>query len=251
MFTFFIKKRYLVDCLNGFVDIHNHILPGIDDGAKNVEESIELVKGFREFGVNKFICTPHIMHNYYDNTPKSIKKSFKILKKELKNNNIDYVDINYAAEHMIDENFEHLLDDNEVLPLNSNHILIEMSYLQPSLSFNQAVENIKSKGLFPVFAHPERYQYLNTDLKNYEKLKSQGLKFQLNLLSLGGYYGTDVKRAALQLLENNLYDFLGSDAHSITHIQSLKSIKLKERYATNLLHLINNNRKLLEDDKFN
>ncbi|GMN12045.1 capsular polysaccharide biosynthesis protein [Croceitalea sp. MTPC9] len=242
MFDFFTKKEYLVDHLNGIVDIHNHILPGIDDGAKNVEESIELIKGFKEFGVNKFICTPHIMHNYYDNTPKSIKKSFKVLKKELKNNNIDNIDISYAAEHMIDENFEHLLENNAVLPLNSNHILVEMSYLQPSINFNQSVEKIIRKGIFPVFAHPERYQYLNTDLKNYEKLKSQGLKFQLNLLSLGGYYGADVKKAALQLLENNLYDFLGSDAHNTTHIQSLKSIKLKGRYARNLLYLIHNNR---------
>lgn len=244
MFTFFTKKEYLVDHLNGFIDIHNHILPGVDDGAKNVEESIELIKGFREFGVNKFICTPHIMHNYYDNTHKSIKKSFKILKKELKNNNINNIDISYAAEHMIDENFEHLLDNNEVLPLNSNHILIEMSYLQPSINFNQSVEKIIQKGIFPVFAHPERYQYLNNDLKNYERLKSQGLKFQLNILSLGGYYGPDVKKAALQLLENNLYDFLGSDAHNTTHIQSLKSIKLKERHTRNLLYLIDNNRTL-------
>jgi tyrosine-protein phosphatase YwqE len=251
MFSFFTKKEYLVDHLNGFIDIHNHILPGIDDGAKNVEESIELIKAFGEFGVNKFICTPHIMHNYYNNTPKSIKKSFKILKKELKNNNIDNIDISYAAEHMIDENFEHLLNNNGVLPLNSNHVLIEMSYLQPSINFNQSVEKIIQKGIFPVFAHPERYQYLNNDLKNYEKLKSQGLKFQLNLLSLGGYYGPDVKKAALQLLENNLYDFLGSDAHNSRHIQSLKSIQLKERHIKNLVYLIHNNNRTFIINKLN
>ncbi|WP_350288786.1 CpsB/CapC family capsule biosynthesis tyrosine phosphatase [uncultured Croceitalea sp.] len=245
MLSFFTRKEYLVDHLNGFIDIHNHILPGIDDGAKNVEESIQLIKAFREFGISKFICTPHIMHNYHDNTPKSINKSFTILKKELKTKNIDNIDIKYAAEHMIDENFEHLLDNNEVLTLNSNHILIEMSYLQPSINFNQSVEKIIKKGIFPVFAHPERYQYLNNDIKNYEKLKSQGLKFQLNLLSLGGYYGPDVKKAALQLLENNLYDFLGSDAHNMTHIQSLKSIKLKEGYKKNLLYLIHNNSTLV------
>jgi len=242
MFNFFTKKEYLVDHLDGFIDIHNHILPGIDDGAKNVAESIKLIEGFREFGVNKFICTPHIMHNYYNNTPKTIKKSFKILKKELKTKNIDTIDISYAAEHMIDENFEQLLKDKEVLLLNSNHILIEMSYLQPSINFNQSVAKIIKKGVFPVFAHPERYQYLNNELKNYEKLKSQGLKFQLNLLSLGGYYGTDVKKAALQLLENNLYDFLGSDVHNMTHIEALKTIKLKSSYKTKLLYLIHNNR---------
>ncbi|MFD2587077.1 tyrosine-protein phosphatase [Croceitalea marina] len=244
MLNIFTRKEFLVDHLNGFIDMHNHILPGIDDGAKNVEESIELINGFRELGVNKLICTPHVMHNYYDNTPKSIKKSFKTLKKELKNNNIDNIEISYAAEHMIDDNFEHLLENNGVLSLNSNHILIEMSYLQPSINFNQSVDKIIKKGIFPVFAHPERYQYLNNNLKNYEKLKSQGLKFQLNLLSLGGYYGPDVKKTALQLLENNLYDFLGSDAHNMTHIQSLKSIRIKKRYSTKLLYLTHNNRTL-------
>ncbi len=245
MFTFFSKKEYLVDHLSGFVDIHNHILPGIDDGAKNVEESIELIKGFSEFGVNRFICTPHIMHNYHDNTPKTIEKSFKLLKKELQKKNLNNFDVKYSAEYMIDDNFESIIANNKLLLLGKSHLLVEMSYLQPSINFNQSVEKIIKKGIFPVFAHPERYQYLNTDLRNYEKLKSQGLKFQLNLLSLGGYYGADVKKAALQLLENNLYDFLGSDAHNTRHIQSLKSIKLKKHYAKNLLYLIHNNRTLV------
>lgn len=227
MFAFFTKKEFLVDHLEGFIDIHNHILPGIDDGAKNVEDSIALLKGFGEFGVTDFICTPHIMHNFYDNTPKTIKKSYKALKKEVKTQGLNNINLSYAAEHMIDDNFEHILEQGKVLPLNSNHLLIEMSYLQPSINFDTAVKEIIKQQLFPVFAHPERYQYLNQDFKQYELLKAKSIKFQLNMLSLGGYYGKEVQKTALKLLDNELYEFIGSDVHNEQHLSALKKVQLK------------------------
>ena len=223
MFTFFSKKEFLVDHLDGFIDIHNHILPGIDDGAKTIEDSIALIKGFGEFGVANFICTPHIMHNFYDNTPKTVKQSYKTLKKELKENNLKNVGLSYAAEHMIDDNFEHILERGKILPLNSNHLLIEMSYLQPSINFDTAIKAIIKQQLFPVFAHPERYQYLNQDFKKYEVLKLQNIKFQLNMLSIGGYYGKDVQKTAYKLLDNELYDFIGSDVHNSQHLNALRT----------------------------
>lgn len=241
MLHFFSKNKFLVDFLEGMVDIHNHILPGIDDGAGTVHESIEMIKAFQDLGINQFICTPHIMHNYYDNTPNSITMAFNKLVLALSEENIQGVRLKYAAEHMIDDDFENKLDKDQIIQLNKDHLLIEMSYLQPSINFNQSVEKIIKKDLFPVFAHPERYQYLNSDVKNYARLKSQGLKFQLNLLSLGGYYGVDVQKAALKLLEDDFYDFLGSDAHNLRHVAYLKSIKIKDRHLTNVLRLIYNN----------
>ena len=240
MFSFFIKKEYLVDHLNGFIDIHNHILPGIDDGAKTVDESIQLIKGFGEFGINKFICTPHIMHNYYDNTPKSIKKSFKILKKELKNNNLDHIDIGYAAEHMIDDNFEIILKKNKVLPLKKQHLLIEMSYLQPSINFNVAIKKINKNQFFPVFAHPERYLYLHKNMGQYEKFKNQSILFQLNMLSLSEYYGKDIQTVALKLLDKGKYDFIASDIHSLKHLNAIKKIVIQKNRRDKILDLINN-----------
>ncbi|UWX56116.1 hypothetical protein NYZ99_07405 [Maribacter litopenaei] len=112
MFSFFTKKRYLIDHLEGFVDIHNHILPGIDDGAKSVEDSLALIKGFGEFGVTDFICTPHIMENYYPNTPETINNSLGLLQNALKMNELKRVHIQAAAEHMIDAGFENRLDEN-------------------------------------------------------------------------------------------------------------------------------------------
>ncbi|KPM33859.1 Capsular polysaccharide synthesis enzyme Cap8C Manganese-dependent protein-tyrosine phosphatase [Croceitalea dokdonensis DOKDO 023] len=240
MFSFFNKKDFLVDHLEGFIDIHNHILPGIDDGAKSANDSLQLVKMFREFGVTDFICTPHIMHNYYDNTPKTIKKAFKKVKKVITEEGFTGIKISFAAEHMIDDNFEQILQNGNALPLNSNHILIEMSYLQPSINFDSALDLINEKQLFSVFAHPERYQYLNKNQGQYSALKAKGIKFQLNMLSLGGYYGKEVQKTAQTLLKNGFYDFIGSDAHGKRHLFGLSKLTLEQRNKKNVIALIEN-----------
>ncbi|BFP42785.1 capsular polysaccharide biosynthesis protein [Flavobacteriaceae bacterium GF1] len=247
MFTFFSKKGFLVDYLAGFIDIHNHILPGIDDGAKNVGESMELIKGFAEIGVTDFICTPHIMSNYYDNTPETIGTSYEKLKKNLNRTDFKGVNLNYAAEHMIDDNFDKILANNEVLPLNKDHILIEMSYLQPSINFEASIELIKNAGYFPVLAHPERYQYLSKDFKSYLKYKSAGVKFQLNLLSLGGHYGEEIKRTSWKLLDTGNYDFLGSDVHNLSHLKGIRSIKIKKAHINEIQVLKHRNAELFQN----
>jgi len=244
MFQIFSKNSFLVDLLFDMVDIHNHILPGIDDGAQSLEESVAMIKEFKEIGISQFICTPHIMHNYHDNTPQSIAEAESKLKNRLLELDIKGTNIKSAAEHMIDDDFENKLNSSQIIPLNDDHILIEMSYLQPSINFDQSIKKIIGEGFFPVFAHPERYQYLNNDLNKYHGLKSKGLKFQLNLLSLGGYYGNDVKKAAISLLEKEMYDFIGSDAHNLRHIQTLNSIKIKESLKVKVLQLKSNNQLL-------
>lgn len=225
MFSFFTKKEYLVDHLEGFIDIHNHILPGIDDGAKNVEESIELIKGFGEFGVSNFICTPHIMENYYPNTPETIKNSLALLQNDLKNS-IENVSVDAAAEHMVDSGFEKKLENNQIMPLAKNYILIEISYLQPSLNLFDMVEKIADINKYPILAHPERYIYLHNNIGNYNKFKSKGMLLQLNMLSLGGFYGKDVQKVASKLVEENMIDFIASDIHNKRQLESLRNMIL-------------------------
>ncbi|APA65510.1 tyrosine-protein phosphatase [Maribacter sp. 1_2014MBL_MicDiv] len=229
MFNFFSKKHFLIDHLEGFIDIHNHILPGIDDGAKTVEDSIELIKGFNEFEVNDFICTPHIMENYYPNNPSTIQSSLSLLKNALKMNNLEHISIEAAAEHMIDSGFETILNEYKVMPLAKSYLLIEMSYLQASINFDSAVQKIKTNGLFPILAHPERYMYLHNKMDKYKHFKTDGVLFQLNLLSLGDYYGSEVQKVANWLLKNNLIDFAASDVHKITQLNALKKISIKEK----------------------
>ncbi len=229
MFHFFSRKKFLVDYLEGFVDIHNHILPGIDDGAKTVEESISLIQGFAEFGVTSFIATPHIMHNYYPNNQETINDSLLLLKNELLKKDMKDVSMRAAAEHMIDDNFESILGNDAILPLGNNNLLVEMSYLQASINFDEAIQKIKQRGYFPILAHPERYRYLYDNFKIYEVYKKEGVRYQLNLLSLSNYYGKEVQQVAIKLLEKGLIDFVGSDVHNINQLKRLKEVQIADR----------------------
>ncbi len=238
MFDFFVKKKFLVDYLDGFTDIHNHILPGIDDGAKTVAESMSLIQGMDAFGITNFICTPHIMENYYPNNHETIQNALSLVQNELKNNNLSHVRIKAAAEHMIDSGFELLVDSNGLMPISENYILVEMSYLQASLNFEESIKKLRDKGLFPIFAHPERYAYLRYDRGDYTRMKDLGMLFQLNLLSLSGYYGKDVHKKALALLDDNLIDFLGSDIHNENHLKHLTNIQISTKVLDKVIPLI-------------
>ena len=240
MFHFFERKKFLVDYLEGFVDIHNHILPGIDDGAKTVDESIALIKGFSEFGVTNFIATPHIIHNYYPNSPESIGSSLMILKNELLKRDMKAVSIRAAAEHMIDDNFESILESNAILPLGNNNLLVEMSYLQASINFEEAIQKIKHHGYFPILAHPERYLYLYNNFKKHKTYKKEGVRYQLNLLSLGNYYGYEVQQMAFKLLKKGMIDYVGSDIHNQIQLTNIKKVELTEKTLNYLKPILRN-----------
>ncbi|WP_431123986.1 tyrosine-protein phosphatase [Flagellimonas flava] len=240
MFNFFNRKVFLADYLHGLVDIHNHILPGIDDGAKTVDESLSLIKAFAAYGVTNFVFTPHIMNHYYPNTPDSIRTSFELLQSELEKQDVENVKIDYAAEHMIDDEFEPLLENNGVVPLKTEHLLVEMSYLQPAFGFDSAVKKIFEQKYFPILAHPERYSYFHQQPQIYSELKSNGVQLQLNLLSVSGYYGSEIQRIALKLLDDELYDYCASDAHHIRHITALKEINVSQKVLSKILPVIEN-----------
>ena len=229
MAYFFSKKYFLVDYLKNFVDIHNHILPGIDDGPKTVAESVKLLKGFNQIGIKKFIATPHIMHNYYDNNAGTISAAHEKLKAELINQGMIDISIETAAEYMIDHYFEEILEKDEILPMRSNYLLLEMSYLQPPLNFDTAIKNAAFKSFTPVLAHPERYTFLHRNTGTYLKYKSMGVLFQLNMLSLSPYYGKTVQKIAHKLLERNLIELIGSDIHNIRQLQQLKEVQVSRR----------------------
>ncbi|MCJ7467114.1 MAG: histidinol phosphatase [Maribacter sp.] len=238
MFTFFSRKNYLIDYLGGFIDIHNHILPGIDDGAKNVEESLALLHAFSEFGVHNFIATPHIMGNYYPNTRETINDSLRLLKNAMETKALDHYKIEVAAEHMIDDKFETILEDNEIMPLRNNHVLVEMSYLQPAINFDEAIIALAIKHYQPILAHPERYVFLSLNSSKFLEFKKKGILFQTNLLSLGEYYGKEVQKKAIKLLNEGLIDFVASDVHNQDQLTSIKKIQLSNKHLELLLPIL-------------
>lgn len=224
---FFFKKKIIP--LNelfpeGFVDIHSHLLHGIDDGSKSLEESIRLIKKFRNFGIKNITTTPHILGSFWPNTPEIINEKLEIVRNELAYQNITDIQLNAAAEYMLDERFMRLLYNKNLLTIKDDFILIELSYINPPENVFEIIFDIQANGYKPILAHPERYLFYHYKFGNYKKLKDAGCYFQLNLLSLVGYYGSEVNKTAIQLLKNNLIDFLGSDVHNHNHLQHLNKL---------------------------
>ena len=242
---FFKKKIPLTDFFtDGFVDIHSHLLPGIDDGAKDMDTSIALLLKMTSYGIKNFITTPHVLGNVYPNSSEVIKQKLAAVKKELEKRKIKGISIQAAAEYMLDEEFSALLDQKDILVLKDNYILVEMSYFSAPINLYELLFKIQLKGYKPVLAHPERYNFYHTDFKNYYKLKQAGCLFQLNLLSLTDQYGKGVQKTSEKLLKENLYDFVGTDTHHQNHLELLPKVGTKKTLEK-IKHLLNNNKKFL------
>ncbi len=243
MFNFFQKKYYLKDYLEDFIDIHNHILPGIDDGASTVDDSIDLIHYFKEIGITRFIATPHVMNDYYPNTPKTIKGALEDLQQKLVKAGEGNIKIKAAAEYMMDQAFMELLEKERLLTLKENLVLVEMSYFQAPINLHEILFQLQTQQYKPVLAHPERYAFFHSkSLKNYTDLKNRGCLFQLNALSLVGHYGKNMQEIALRLLEHKMIDFLGTDTHQMRHLDKLANTRLPKKHLELLLPVIQQTR---------
>lgn len=245
---FFFKKKEipLTDFFpEGFIDIHSHLLPGIDDGAKDMEDSIELIQKMASYGIKNFITTPHILGDVYPNTPEIIKNKLQEVQLELVKRNLTEINLDAAAEYMLDERFSAILENGELLTLKDNLVLVEMSYFSPPLNLYDILFQLQLKGYKPVLAHPERYNAYHNNFEQYHKLKRAGCLFQLNLLSLTEQYGKGVQKTAEKLLKENLYDFVGTDTHHQMHLELLQKIGTPKNLKS-LEQLLMNNQKFLK-----
>ena len=225
------KKEITFDYSSLVVDMHSHVLPGIDDGAQNLEESIFLVKQMMALGIKKIIATPHIMVDYYRNTAETINTALEILKAELVKEKLD-IEIQAAAEHYFDETFEARVNDGKLMVMGDNYVLFEFSFINKPLNAIPVIQKLRDLGYKPILAHPERYPYM--DLEQFKNLHTWGCNFQLNTISLTGYYGREAKRMAESLIDNELVDFISSDMHHPKHAAALKDA-LRTTYIEKLL----------------
>ena|SRR6218665_180485 len=239
MFPFLKTKYYLKDLLpENYIDIHNHLLPGIDDGAKTIQETTELIVAMKKLNIHKSIATPHTFNSKWNNTSQTIKTAFEIATKDKENRAFLK---NYASEYMLDSSLIAKMREEELLCLHDNFLLLEFPMLSSPFNLYEMLFEIKIKNYKIILAHPERYLYLHNSITKYEKLKEFGVFFQLNLLSLTGYYGKIIQKKALELLENDLYDFTGSDIHSKTEINQFQTVKLQIPNKKKMEHLLLNN----------
>ena len=217
-----------------WTDRHSHILPGVDDGIQTVKESLAILSMYEQMGVKKVWLTPHIMEDC-PNTPDKLKARFKELKSAYQGN----IKLALSAENMMDGLFVKRLEQGILMPYGDNQeeLLIETSYVQPPMRMEGILRDMQKAGFTPVLAHPERYLYM--DAEKYENIKEMGVKFQLNVTSLIGAYGNQVKERAEYLLNEGYYNYSGSDAHSYHAIQRAfehKALK-KNMIAAIRLHL--------------
>ncbi len=218
MWLFKDKVSSLADAelLKGMTDWHSHVLPGVDDGIKTLDESLEVLRHFDAHGLDTLWLTPHIMEDY-PNTTEKLRSRFE----ELKNAWDGNVKLPLASENMLDSLFEERLAAGDELPIGNNgdHLLVETSYFSAPMGFDDMLEKIKSAGYFPLLAHPERYTYM--DEKKYQELHDRGVKMQLNYVSLVGGYGETSQKKSIWLLKNGLIDVVGSDVHRLSSNQAL------------------------------
>lgn len=231
MFSFFSKK-YDSNLNLSFlqVDMHSHLLPNLDDGLETMEQTINFAKEMQQLGYKKMICTPHILPDVHDNSPETILPRLQEVKKALKENEVD-IEVEAAAEYMVGPEFHNaLLRGDKLLTLGDNYILIEMSYAAPSQNIVQVIFDLKIKGYKPILAHPERYNYYLGNNDIYDDFLARGCLLQVNLLSLTGFYGKPVQKAAEYLVKNKLISFVGTDMHHQGHLNMTKQIATSTKF---------------------
>ena len=220
-------------------DIHSHLIPGIDDGSKSMEESLAMLKRFSELGFKKVITTPHIMSDFYKNTPEIILGGLKNVKEALKKHHIN-IEIEAAAEYYLDFSFEELIKEEKLLSFGDNYVLFELSFMNEPNRVKDVIFNLQNAEYKPILAHVERYPYYFNQWDKIEDFKNRGCLMQLNINSLSGGYGPQVKKMAEELINRNLIDLIGSDCHHMGHLESINDLRTNQK-----LHQILENKGLL------
>jgi len=249
IFSNLFKKKENIALLNDFgivgIDMHSHLIPGIDDGAKTMADSLAMIASLHEMGYFYFITTPHIMMDHYRNTREGILSVLEQLQQAIVPTGMN-VKVHAAAEYYLDSDFLHKIEHEPLLTLGKKYLLFEISYLNAPDNLNDAIFLMQANGYKPVLAHPERYPFWYHSFKKYQDLKDKGVLFQLNINSLTGYYSPVTQKMAEKLIDAEMIDFLGTDCHHVGHLelmkQALKNPRLSRLLASGKLR----NRELID-----
>lgn len=230
MFSLFGSKKTEPDLSFIGADMHSHLLPGLDDGLQEIEQTISFMRQLQQLGYKKFVCTPHILSDVYPNSPDTILPKLQLVRDALKENDIN-VQVEAAAEYMVDIDFENYVNAGKpLLTFGDNLILIEMSYVAASNNIENVIFQLRLRGLQPILAHPERYSYYLGNIEQFQRFVDLGCWLQVNLLSLLGYYGDGAKSTAENLLKKGMVSFVGTDMHHDNHLNALRKLASKKSF---------------------
>lgn len=216
--------------------MHSHLLPGLDDGVKSLEETEVILRTFQDLGYNKIITTPHVMQDHYRNTPATITDALQKVREFVQQKNIA-INIEAAAEYYLDEYFIKQIElDSPLLTFGDHFLLFETNFLSEPMNLNEFIFLATTKGYKPVLAHPERYSYLQNNPERIADLIDRGIMFQLNISSILGVYSKPIQSLAHKLIDLGFVHLLGSDCHNMQHAVYLKDVQ-KVRYFKKALTL--------------
>ena len=218
-------------------DMHCHLVPKVDDGSKCMEESIECLQTLAAVGYKKVIITPHFQYPRFPNEEEDIKRRYEEIKKQAADEGLEIELAGIGGEYRIDSGFAKRLENPKFLLVGGKYVLVEFSLHQQMMGSDELIFDMQMKGYEVILAHPERYPYLNVNGMRMEQLKNQGVYFQINSLSLGGFYGEEAKQRALEMLERGWVEFMGTDTHNTMYAQALRDLthnrkvqKVMEKY---------------------
>ena len=215
----------------GTHDIHNHLLPGVDDGFRNVEESLAAIKRFANMGCRHIVFTPHLNPDVYPNQNEAhLRDVYKAFVSQIP---AEWgINTWLAAEYMVVNDFEKRASDKDLLTYQDGSILIEMSYYYKSENIEDTVFALVTEGHRPILAHPERYLYMTENLWKFDRLKDMGCLFQMNRLSLSGIYGGESLKILDYLLSRGMYDFMATDLHTLSQLDKLAVLMVRSKVAS-------------------
>lgn len=209
------------------IDMHSHLIPGVDDGAKDVADSIQIISGLRAVGFNKLYTTPHTLQDIHPNDHKTLTDAYS----SLMGNIPEGISLHLSSEYYMDEQFHNQVADGTVMPLPGNRLLVEFSQISRPHDIEEVFFDLGIKGYQVILAHPERYLFFHKDFKYYTRLKEMGIELQVNALSLTDHYGKHVRSIAEKLIEKDMIDFIGTDIHHIRHLEGLKRVPESKFFA--------------------
>lgn len=230
LFKLFSKKEKTQTLSMISTDIHSHLLPGIDDGVKTIEDSLALIKAMKELGFYRLITTPHIRAELYPNTHEIINTKLEEVREAVSKEGID-IKIEAAAEYYVDDTFLEIMRKEKLLTFGKdNYLLIEFSYLNKPMYIKSLIFDLQSLGYKVVLAHPERYSYFNPKSDLMKIILDNEVYLQLNMCSLVKFYDSSVSVLADKLINLGHYTFVGSDLHNYEYLKAYKSALNKEIY---------------------
>lgn len=209
------------------VDMHSHLIPGVDDGAKDLADSIALIQGLKDLGFHTLITTPHTLEDIHPNTFETLQTAHSTLTGHLPQN----ISVSLSSEYYMDAQFQQQLEADQLLPMKDNKILLEFSQINKPRNIEEVIFDLGIKGYNVILAHPERYLFFHKDFDYYNRLIQMGVELQVNALSLTKHYGEHIKKIAEKLIEKDMISYLGTDTHHLKHIESLKQVPISKHFA--------------------